>query len=158
MKYKTTFSRYRCKDIIRENLSCMSLPFGFERYTGWYILGFSSVAYHDGNDLKRLYPIKNKIFGYIKENHNQTHVLYKHFFGYTDFISFAFIFIFSLFIIMLTNHEDDVGIGVCLLFSGLYTSLVALFTYTVTRLSKQGNSNKVKLETYLASLLELYTE
>jgi len=101
MKLKTTFSRNHCKDIIKENLSCMSLPFGFERYTGWYVLGFFSVAYHDGNELKKLYPIKNKVLGYIKEHQDQTHVLYKHFFGYTDFISFAFIFIFSLFIIML---------------------------------------------------------
>ena len=134
------------------------MPFGFERYTGWYVLGFFSIAYHDGNELKRLYPIKNKVLGYIKETQNQTHVLYKHFSGYTDFISFTLIFIFSLFIIMLANHEYNIGIGACLLFTGLHTSLVALFTYLATRLSKQGNNNRVKLETYIASLLELYSE
>ena len=158
MKLKTAFSRNHCKDMIRENLSRVSLPFGFERYTGWYVLGFFSIAYHDGNELRRFYPIKNKILGYIKETHNQTHVIYKHFSGYTDFISFAIIFIFSLLLIMLANHEHNIGIGACLLFTGLYTSLVALFTYLATRLSKQGNSNRIKLESYLVSLLELYSD
>jgi len=155
MKLETAFSRNHCKDMIKENLSRFSLPFGFERYTGWYVLGFFSVAYHDGNELRRLYPIKNKILGYIKKTQGQTTVSYTHFSGYTDFISLTIIFILSLFITMLADYEYNIGIRACLLFAGLHTSLVALYTYSATRLSKQGKSNRVKLETYLASLLEL---
>lgn len=159
MKYKCTtqLSKSHCESVIKNSVDLYSITLDGGEFVGWNYKGFFSISVTRGMLKSDL--VRNKVLGKIRVKNDITHVCFRTYRGYTDFISIITIFIASFIGVSLADLSFGV-IGLIWKFvvSVLFCLLVAAISWMISHASEDGQYNENVLIEFLQKGLELKNE
>lgn len=154
MKLIANMKRKDCAETLRQSLDSR-LMLGQERYVGWAVGPFFSIAYYSGREFgKRNYPIFNKALGIFLGKKNETEICYLRFKGLTDPVSLLLLYVATYIIVSISQDKLSFTLLQRHGMAAACVAISAVITFLFTLLSEAGEEGGDNLESYIRSIFQ----
>lgn len=135
-------------EYIRETSSSF-FQLGTERYTSWVFGSLFRISYYNGKELRKNYPIHNKLMGIVINNKNGGYIRYIFFPGLTDPLSIIINTILALIIFVVAGLSEGISFPILGAMSLAWAFGISIITFLPSKFTTAGKEGRKQLELYL---------